>query len=149
MGSARRHAQLLWCAATDRTFERAELKGEEVLAGKCIHCNCVVCVDLDGTRRLRATVEHIVPRTHGGSDTLENLAIACGRCNGAKGIRHDPSPWGDPKLMAMIERLQERKRKRLREPLVGLTLPPLDAPGGDAEEAEEPAEKGKRKRKRR
>ena len=146
MGSARRHAQLLWCAATDRTFERAELKGSEVLAGKCIHCNCMVCVDLDGTRVLRATVEHIVPRTHGGTDTLENLAIACGRCNGAKGIRHDPSPWGDPKLMAMIERLQDRKRKRMREPLAGLALPPLDPAGATDEEAEGPA-KGRKKRR--
>jgi hypothetical protein len=146
MGSARRHAQLLWCAATDRTFDRAELKGVEVLAGKCIHCNCMVIVDLDGTRMLRATVEHIVPRTHGGSDTLENLAIACGRCNGAKGVRHDSSRWGDPKLMAMIERLQERKRKRMREPLAGLTLPALDDAGGDEEEQEAPT-KGKKKRR--
>jgi hypothetical protein len=148
MGTARRHAQLLWCAATDRTFDRAELKGVEVLAGKCIHCNCMVVVDLDGGRLLRATVEHIVPRTHGGSDTLENLAIACGRCNGAKGIRHDPSPWGDPKLMAMIERLQERKRKRMREPLAGLTLPPLDdAGGGDEPADDEPVKKKKRGRR--
>lgn len=146
MGSSRRHAQLLWCAATDRTFERAELKGVEVLAGKCIHCNCLVCVALDGGRVLRATVEHIVPRTHGGSDSLDNLAIACGRCNGAKGIRHDPSPWGDPKLAAMIERLQERKRKRMREPLAGLALPSMDDVGGDEAPAEEgPAEKRRRR----
>ena len=146
MGSSRRHAQLLWCAATDRTFERAELQGVEVLAGKCIHCNCLVCVDLDGARRLRATVEHIVPRTHGGSEALENLAIACGRCNGAKGVHHDSSRWGDPKLMAMIERLQERKRKRQREPLAGLALPPLDAAGGADDEEETERAPTKRRR---
>ncbi len=146
MGTARRHALLLWCAATDRTFDRAELRGVEVLAGKCIHCNCLVCVDLDGSRLLRATLEHIVPRTHGGTNALENLAVACGRCNGAKGIRHDNQRWGDPKLMAMIERLQERKRKRLREPLAGLTLPDLGDIEPDAEEDDEPAKKKKKKR---
>ena len=145
MGTSRRHALLLWCAATDRTFDRAELRGVEVLAGKCIHCNCLVCVDLDGSRLLRATLEHIVPRNHGGTNALDNLAVACGRCNGAKGIRHDNQRWGDPKLMAMIERLQERKRKRLREPLAGLSLPDLGDTDPDAEE-EEPAKKKKKRR---
>ena len=145
MGTSRRHALLLWCAATDRTFDRAELRGVEVLAGKCIHCNCLVCVDLDGSRLLRATLEHIVPRNHGGTNALDNLAVACGRCNGAKGIRHDNQRWGDPKLMAMIERLQERKRKRLREPLAGLSLPDLGDTDPDADE-EEPAKKKKKRR---
>jgi 5-methylcytosine-specific restriction endonuclease McrA len=30
-------------------------------------------------------VEHIVPRQHGGSDSLDNLAYACARCNRYKG----------------------------------------------------------------
>ncbi len=30
-------------------------------------------------------VEHIVPRQHGGSDSLGNLAYACPRCNRYKG----------------------------------------------------------------
>ena len=30
-------------------------------------------------------VEHIVPKTHGGTDDLENLALACIDCNLHKG----------------------------------------------------------------
>jgi hypothetical protein len=30
-------------------------------------------------------VEHILARQHGGQDTLENLALACHRCNVRKG----------------------------------------------------------------
>lgn len=30
-------------------------------------------------------VEHIIPRQHGGSDDLDNLALACRRCNLYKG----------------------------------------------------------------
>jgi 5-methylcytosine-specific restriction endonuclease McrA len=30
-------------------------------------------------------IEHIVPRKHGGSDELENLALACADCNLRKG----------------------------------------------------------------
>lgn len=29
----------------------------------------------------RATIEHIIPRSQGGSDDWENLAAACYRCN--------------------------------------------------------------------
>jgi hypothetical protein len=32
----------------------------------------------------RFEVEHIVPRAHGGSDDLSNLALACSPCNGRK-----------------------------------------------------------------
>lgn len=35
------------------------------------------------------TVDHIVPRSKGGTDDEHNLVTACNRCNGAKGAR-DP-----------------------------------------------------------
>ncbi|MEZ4408836.1 MAG: hypothetical protein R3A52_20535, partial [Polyangiales bacterium] len=57
-------------------------------------------------------------------DALDNLALACGRCNGAKGVRHDHKPRGDPDLEAMIERLRARKAERLREPPAWIALPP-------------------------
>lgn len=71
---------------------------------------------MDGTPLNAATLEHIVPKNHGGTDALENLAIACARCNAEKGLRHDHKHWNDPKLRALIERLQTRRRERLREP---------------------------------
>ncbi len=33
------------------------------------------------------TVDHIVPRAHGGTDHLENLWLLCGACNSSKGKR--------------------------------------------------------------
>jgi 5-methylcytosine-specific restriction endonuclease McrA len=30
-------------------------------------------------------IEHIIPRKHGGTDNLLNLALACDRCNASKG----------------------------------------------------------------
>lgn len=44
-------------------------------------------VDLNGDPISRATLEHIIPRTHGGTDALENLGLACARCNQGKGSR--------------------------------------------------------------
>ncbi|MBK7825563.1 HNH endonuclease [Nannocystis sp.] len=115
---------LLWCAATDRSFERAEQAGRSVLCGKCIHCGARHVLEQDGTPRTRATVEHIVPRHHGGRDDLGNLAIACARCNFSKGHRLDARRWDDPTLQRVIATLQARRRERMRPPLPGLELPP-------------------------
>lgn len=46
-------------------------------------------------------VEHIVPRKHGGSDDLQNLALACLHCNLHKG----PNLTGIDPVSGQIERL--------------------------------------------
>lgn len=46
---------------------------------------CEYCLLPQSIRRLRFQVEHIVSRQHGGTTDLENLALACGRCNRHKG----------------------------------------------------------------
>lgn len=38
-----------------------------------------------GTNRGPFTIDHVVPRAHGGRDTWENLVCACHRCNNQKG----------------------------------------------------------------
>ena len=116
-------ARLLWIAATDNTFERVTVAGEDAISGKCIHCNRRLTLSPSGEPISRATIEHIVPRTHGGTDALDNLAIACARCNAGKGHRHDHKPWHDPKLQAVIETLTKRRAERWREPPEGWDLP--------------------------
>jgi 5-methylcytosine-specific restriction endonuclease McrA len=130
--SSRAHRLLLWCAATDRSFDLAEQQGAAVLTGKCIHCGARHVIDLDGRPRTRASVEHIVPRHHGGTDDLRNLAIACERCNYAKGTKLDARRRDDPTLQRVIETLQARRAERMRPPLPGLDLPPLAAAPDDA-----------------
>ena len=117
MARSKRHV-ILAIVATDNTFERATHRGEDVWAGKCLHCNRHLLVHATGEPIGRATIEHIIPRHHGGTDEVENLALACARCNSEKGIRHDVRKASDPKLREIIERLQERRRRRWREPLV-------------------------------
>lgn len=134
-GSSRRTQRLLlWCAATDRTFERAvAADGRPVLTGKCIHCNARHTITEDGAALTSATIEHIVPRAHGGTDALTNLAIACARCNIGKGHRLDDRPWHDPTLQRVITTLQERRLARTRPPPDWLDLPPL-SPVPDADD---------------
>jgi hypothetical protein len=129
---------LLWCAATDSTFELARMGDRTVLAGRCIHCKRKLAIDLEGNPLGQETVEHIIPRTHGGTDAIENLAIACSRCNQGKGARLDPRRWEDETLQRVIAGLQARRAERMRPPLDGLALPPLPTP--------EPSENRKPKR---
>ncbi|HEV8360905.1 MAG TPA: HNH endonuclease [Candidatus Thermoplasmatota archaeon] len=42
--------------------------------------------------RLRATIDHIVPRSKGGSDARENLQVAHKLCNQRKGSSAPPPP---------------------------------------------------------
>ncbi|MFY0580829.1 hypothetical protein ACN28S_47185 [Cystobacter fuscus] len=65
--------RILDIVATDATFERTEHRGQEVWLGKCLHCNAYLVIGLDGEPISRATIEHIVPQVHGGTDDLGNL----------------------------------------------------------------------------
>lgn len=115
MSAARNRQLLLAIVATDSTFERKTVRGEPAWVGKCIHCNAKLVVSLDGQADGAATIEHIVPRTHGGTDDLANLAIACPRCNALKGKRLDHRRREDPTLTQVIETLRARRLARWRD----------------------------------
>lgn len=107
---------VLAVVASDDTFDRVELRGATVWRGKCIHCGSALVVSEAGEPLGQATLEHIVPRAHGGTDDVANLALACARCNHAKGRRQDARGPRDPGYQAMVERLLARKAARRREP---------------------------------
>ena len=115
MSRAKRR-RILDIIATDATFARVEHRGREVWQGKCLHCGAHLVVGVDGEPVSRATIEHIVPRVHGGTDALENLGLACARCNAGKGVRHDRNYLRDPRARELVERLLQRRRERWREP---------------------------------
>lgn len=52
-----------------------------VLARDCY--KCVYC----GSENERLQLDHVVPRSRGGSDDRENLVAACRRCNMSKGTK--------------------------------------------------------------
>jgi 5-methylcytosine-specific restriction endonuclease McrA len=113
--------RLLWIAATDATFELDH--DRRVIEGKCIHCGRRLRLRVDGKPISRATIEHIVARTHGGGDELENLAIACAGCNAGKGHRLDVRSADDPKLQQVQSTLAQRRRRRWRSPPDDWDLP--------------------------
>ena len=122
------HRLLLWAAATDKTFKLITATPPYLL-GKCIHCRRKLSLSLRGEALGHATLEHIVPRNHGGGDDVVNLAVACAKCNALKGSRIDVLPSQDPKFLRVIEGLQQERDKRMRLPLETLSLPDLEHQG--------------------
>lgn len=43
------------------------------------------------------TADHIVPKSKGGTDSMDNLVAACLPCNGSKGDRAQPTPRAKPR----------------------------------------------------
>ena len=116
---SRKHLLMLAAAVTDSTFERMTLDDRPVWVGKCIHCNSKLVIADDGRPLGEASLEHVWPQTRGGTNDVDNLAIACARCNREKSP-HD-SGKGDG-LDAMVAMLRARRAERWRDPAdVGMT----------------------------
>ena len=43
---------------------------------------------------VKATVDHVTPKAHGGTDTADNLVAACFTCNSSRGARSQPRRRG-------------------------------------------------------
>ncbi len=52
---------------------------------RCCWCG-TRCVP-ESNKHNSATIEHVTPKCQGGTDTWENFAMACNRCNQARGVR--------------------------------------------------------------
>lgn len=52
---------------------------------RCCWCgkHCVP----ESNKHNSATIEHVTPRSQGGTDTWENFAMSCNHCNQARGVR--------------------------------------------------------------
>jgi hypothetical protein len=73
-------------------------------------------VALDGDPLGPVTIEHIIPQHHGGDNQVDNIALACERCNNGKGYRLDHLPLDDERLQGTILQLLARRQQRWRNP---------------------------------
>lgn len=60
---------------------------------------CEYCHSLEEASAARFEVDHIQPRSLGGADTIENLALACQRCNS---YRYNFTEGIDPKSQLSV-----------------------------------------------
>ena len=74
-------------ALARKAYYRSRLA--EVQRWRCCWCLC----EMRGEQGFKnsATIEHITPRSQGGTDHITNLAVACNRCNNRRGN----IPWED------------------------------------------------------
>ena len=93
--------------------------------------HCAYCQRTD--RPLQ--IEHMVPKSRGGSDRVTNLTLACGPCNQAKGTQ-TAEEYGFPQLQAQAQRplrgaaAVNTTRKLLYEQLQATGLPVETGTGG-------------------
>jgi len=101
--------KLCRAAETDSSFRRV---GPDWV-GKCLICNGPIAFDAKNGEG--ATLEHIRARSRGGDESLENLAVVHGRCNGEKGRRWDPKRRrSDADYDEFISRLLQKRADRWR-----------------------------------
>jgi hypothetical protein len=95
------------------------------VAERCGH-RCEYCLASQDLFNFPFEVEHIVPRSDGGSDDLSNLALACHSCNRIKGAarvgRDDATAMIAPLFNPRADRWDEHFRIDFdRAEIVGLT----------------------------
>jgi len=108
-------SKILDIIKTDSSFKLTTYKNQNVWLGKCIQCNRKLYILIDGTPISEATIEHIIPKNHGGGDNLENLAISCKNCNNFKGRTLDIQKRGHSTLEKVISSLSSKRMSRWRE----------------------------------
>jgi hypothetical protein len=69
---------------------------------------CEYCHSLELRSANRFTIDHIVPRSLGGSDDIENLALACRRCNER---RYNFVAGIDPETQAIVPIFNPRQQQ--------------------------------------
>jgi 5-methylcytosine-specific restriction endonuclease McrA len=100
-------------AATDSTFQLAE----DFWTGKCLICGG--WLRFHSTSGYGANIEHILPRSLGGTNDLLNLGLTHPQCNGEKGRRWDTRRrhrHKEAQYRALVQRLLDERQRRWREP---------------------------------
>ena len=74
---------------------------------RCQYCGVQV-----STSKKTATLDHVLPISHGGKSTWENSTTACGPCNGRKGNDRRIKPAITPYKPTYWELVEKRKKLR-------------------------------------
>jgi hypothetical protein len=114
--------QLMRLAAlSDNTFSRAGGRWQ----GRCLICNGRL--GFDERTGVGANLEHILPRSRGGTNELSNLGLTHPGCNAEKGRNWDSRKGRRGRdsegYARLLERLRQRRRERWRDPAIGSESP--------------------------
>ncbi len=82
--------------------------------GYCVFCG-------SGDTKKKRTVDHIIPKSQGGSNSCENLAPACKGCNNKRGIHFPPSELAHPSFFDYLK----SKEEKLKDPIRKIIYPAI------------------------
>ncbi|MBX7216754.1 MAG: HNH endonuclease [Candidatus Kapabacteria bacterium] len=71
---------------------RLSSRQKELIAGRARYC-CEYCHSQERYSPDPFSIEHIIPKSKGGTDNVNNLAFACQGCNNRK---YNHTKWVDP-----------------------------------------------------
>lgn len=59
----------------------------------------------------RLTIDHLVPRSLGGTNKLKNLGLSCATCNGRKGSMSEAEFLRSPRLIKRRASIEQERRE--------------------------------------
>ena len=75
---------------------------------------CEYCRLPEVASDLTFPIDHVIARQHQGPTSLENLALACPRCNAHKGPNLSTIDWPSEELIRLYHRRQDRWGENFR-----------------------------------
>lgn len=67
---------------------------------RCCYCHELFSDDRESP--LYATWEHVIPRSHGGTDALSNFVLACYTCNNTRGSSYSAEDFSKLKQYGFL-----------------------------------------------
>jgi len=87
--------------------------------GRCVYCGnrmWVPTIHQPGRSGKMASVEHIVPKSKGGTNTADNLTCSCSACNTARGnLPHEDFMIvrNEPEWQSLLKRTRKKNKNQL------------------------------------
>lgn len=78
---------------------RRLLRAWSLTNGRCVYCDSL-------TPAAFRTVDHLIPRGHGGGTTSSNLLPACYHCNNARGTTFPPSRLAHQRWKSLVKSME-------------------------------------------
>lgn len=73
---------------------------------ECAYCGKRVYREVNNTHNSKATIDHIVPLSKGGTNAQYNLVLSCFECNNRKGSKEVDKFVTNNRIMGLIEILR-------------------------------------------